>query len=253
MRIFNLVPCILSGGLLLLGCTDKSEEDTSAGSEESGGAGGGDESAEEEGGDDSSEEGGGDESAEEGGAEESGGDESAEEGGAEESGGDESAEDGGDESGEDSGTTAGGAEEGGDESGEDDGGTDTGDTGSGSGSVCTEADLSFAVEVRDSTGPCTTCSASDRISLVGIVENPCSDDVDLATMTEYLTTGGSATGPTGMGMGWSGGSSGGGPFAWTVPAGASVEEATVLGFLDVGPWSASLTFGDSLYAADCSL
>ena len=39
-------------------------------------------------------------------------------------------------------------------------------------------ELELRAEVRDQSGPCTTCSFGDYITVVGIVENPCSIDLN---------------------------------------------------------------------------
>ena len=36
--------------------------------------------------------------------------------------------------------------------------------------------LEFRAEVRDQSGPCTTCSFGDYMTVVGIIENPCASD-----------------------------------------------------------------------------
>ena len=75
--------------------------------------------------------------------------------------------------------------------------------------------LQFRAEVRDQSGPCTTCSFGDYITVVGLVENPCASDknyqatenclvsefvimnIDSGSSSEYLMTceGGSTVTP----------------------------------------------------------
>ena len=40
-----------------------------------------------------------------------------------------------------------------------------------------DCELQLRAEVRDQSGPCTTCSFGDYITVVGIVENPCAIDL----------------------------------------------------------------------------
>lgn len=53
--------------------------------------------------------------------------------------------------------------------------------------ACSETDLVFSAEVRDPTGaPCSTCPADEPLDFVGVVRNPCADDVILTTGSACL-------------------------------------------------------------------
>jgi len=56
--------------------------------------------------------------------------------------------------------------------------------------ACTVADLVFSAEVRDPSGAaCTTCPAEVILDFVGVVDNPCANDVVLTTGSSCLVAG----------------------------------------------------------------
>ena len=75
----------------------------------------------------------------------------------------------------------------------DTGDTDTGDTDTGDtdtdpcGAMAGVEDLILRAEVRDASGPCTTCDPSG-LSGVGLVENPCDVEIVLRTPSTCLVT-----------------------------------------------------------------
>ena len=107
---------------------------------------------------------------------------------------------------------------------------------------CAPKDLLWKAETRDSTGAATTSfTTSDDVYAAGVVENPCTVDVSFTTPNSCLTTGGSLSGTSGIGMGWAKACSGAAT-PWTVPAGSSIEESESIGRFDADTYSLSISF-----------
>ena len=51
-----------------------------------------------------------------------------------------------------------------------------------------DCELQLRAEVRDQSGPCTTCSFGDYITVVGIVENPCAIDLNYQATEDCIVS-----------------------------------------------------------------
>ena len=110
--------------------------------------------------------------------------------------------------------------------------------------ACTAADLITAAEVRDATGAaCTTCPASSSLSVVGIVANPCSMDVDFVTLDSCLASQWEVTSASGMGMAMVK-SCAGVVTHHTVPAGGTVESVQSWGRMSRDSYRLMVYFDD---------
>ena len=61
---------------------------------------------------------------------------------------------------------------------------------------CTYEDLILQVEVRDSSGTCTNCNATDWMYADGLLYNPCGNDIAFSTPSNCIVEGGTVTGPS---------------------------------------------------------
>lgn len=140
-------------------------------------------------------------------------------------------------SGGDSGDSSGDSGDSGGDSG--DSGGDSGDSG---GSACTDADLVWTAEVRDSTGAAgTVFSPRQPLTMVGVVSNPCSSDVTITTPDSCLVNGYSVTDSQGQGMGV-GVACAAVLTDWVVPAGGTVEDSTGWGRLTPESYVLDISF-----------
>ena len=111
---------------------------------------------------------------------------------------------------------------------------------------CTYEDLILQVEVRDDSGICTTCDATDWMLADGLLYNPCGNDVTFNTPTNCYVVSGTLAGPTNMNITPN---CPGAAREYTVEAGRTILQPSSIGWIngttpvDPGEYTLTLDFG----------
>ena len=115
---------------------------------------------------------------------------------------------------------------------------------------CTYEDLILQVEVRDDSGICTTCNATDWMLADGLLYNPCGNDVTFNTPTNCYVVSGTLAGPTNMTINPN---CPGAAREYTVEAGRTILQPSNIGWIngttpiDPGEYTLTLDFGSPFF------
>ncbi len=111
-------------------------------------------------------------------------------------------------------------------------------------STCTLNDLEWVAEMRTSTGNTSSFQASDELSMVGIIQNPCTESFVLTTMTTCLISQALLQSNSGTGTYLHEPICGSAISDWVIPGGGSVEEVIYVGTRPADTYTLELIFAD---------
>ena len=107
-----------------------------------------------------------------------------------------------------------------------------------------DCELQLRAEVRDQSGPCTTCSFGDYITVVGIVENPCAVDLNYqatedCVVSEFIVMNQESGSSSEYPMTCAGGST-----VTLIPGGGELTKTRPAGRLSVANYYLTVSFKD---------
>ena len=111
-------------------------------------------------------------------------------------------------------------------------------------STCTLNDLEWVAQMRTSTGNTSSFQVSDELSMVGIIQNPCTEDFVLTTMTTCLISQALLQSNSGTGTYLHEPICGSAISDWVIPGGGSVEEVIFVGTRPADTYTLELIFAD---------
>ena len=110
--------------------------------------------------------------------------------------------------------------------------------------TCTLNDLEWVAQMRTSTGNTSSFQASDELSMVGIIQNPCTETFVLTTMTTCLLSQALLQSNSGTGTYLHEPICGFTISDWVIPGGGSVEEVIFVGTRPADTYTLELIFAD---------